>query len=174
MYPSDSQFLRWLQHPLVDVEEINLRQSMIETLCSEKALIDTLQKGSGMLRGLPGEPETTCYSVVNYHLIQQQGCRLLLRRKKKACHGPWLNLSAHQQRSWCYTQWSLLFLCILLRASLLRTVSSYISCCPFSHFSRPGQNYAKVLACTDKGNVSDFARSLSCGDAAVVDCRCPG
>ncbi|CAM9231946.1 unnamed protein product, partial [Pylaiella littoralis] len=44
---------RWLQHPLVDVQEINLRQSMIETICSEKALMDTLQKGSGMLRGLP-------------------------------------------------------------------------------------------------------------------------
>lgn len=46
---------RWLQHPLVDVQEINRRQSMIETICGEKALIDTLQKGSGMLRGMPGE-----------------------------------------------------------------------------------------------------------------------
>ncbi|CAM9615807.1 unnamed protein product, partial [Scytosiphon promiscuus] len=44
---------RWLQHPLVDLLEINLRQSMVETLCSEKALLDTLRKGSGMLRGIP-------------------------------------------------------------------------------------------------------------------------
>eukprot|EP00903_Cladosiphon_okamuranus_P008571 g8222.t1 len=43
----------WLQHPLIDVDEIKLRQSMIEAIRSENALIDTLQKGSGMLRGLP-------------------------------------------------------------------------------------------------------------------------
>ncbi len=51
----DPQSLRWLQHPLVDMEEISLRQSMIETISSEMELIDTLQNGSGMLRGLPGE-----------------------------------------------------------------------------------------------------------------------
>ena len=59
-FPFDPQPLRWLQHPLVDVDEINLRQSMIETICSESALVDTLQKGSGMLRGLPGKADTTC------------------------------------------------------------------------------------------------------------------
>eukprot|EP00752_Nemacystus_decipiens_P008019 g7166.t1 len=48
----------WLQHPLVDVDEINLRQSMIETISSESVLIDTLQKGSGMLRGLPDLDKT--------------------------------------------------------------------------------------------------------------------
>ncbi|CAM9865760.1 unnamed protein product [Ectocarpus sp. 4 AP-2014] len=49
-----SRLLReWLQHPLVDVREITSRQSMIETICSEKTLIDTLRKGSGMLRGIP-------------------------------------------------------------------------------------------------------------------------
>ena len=52
---SDPQTLRWLQHPLVDIKEIGMRQSMIETICSEMELIDTLQNGSGMLRGLPGE-----------------------------------------------------------------------------------------------------------------------
>ncbi|CAM9130489.1 unnamed protein product, partial [Hapterophycus canaliculatus] len=44
---------RWLQHPLVDLQDIKLRQSMVETMCSEKALLDTLRKGSGMLRGMP-------------------------------------------------------------------------------------------------------------------------
>lgn len=48
-------WFRWLQHPLVDVAEINRRQAMVQTLCNEKALMDTLQKGSGMLRGMPGE-----------------------------------------------------------------------------------------------------------------------
>lgn len=33
---------------------------MIETICGKKALIDTLQKGSGMLRGMPGD------AYVNY------------------------------------------------------------------------------------------------------------
>ncbi|CAM9768494.1 unnamed protein product [Sphacelaria rigidula] len=44
----------WLQHPLVDVDEITRRQAMVQTLCTEKALMDTLQRGSGMLRGMPG------------------------------------------------------------------------------------------------------------------------
>lgn len=50
--------VRWLQHPLVDVEKINRRQAMVETLCGEKALMDTLQKGAGMLRGMPGKMRT--------------------------------------------------------------------------------------------------------------------
>lgn len=45
---------RWLQHPLVDVEEITRRQAMVQSLCSQKALMDTLQRGTGMLRGMPG------------------------------------------------------------------------------------------------------------------------
>lgn len=43
----------WLQHPLVDVEEITRRQAMVQSLCSQKALMDTLQRGTGMLRGMP-------------------------------------------------------------------------------------------------------------------------
>ncbi|CAM9431775.1 unnamed protein product, partial [Ascophyllum nodosum] len=43
----------WLQHPLVDLKAINQRQAMVQTLCNEKALVDTLQKGHGMLRGMP-------------------------------------------------------------------------------------------------------------------------
>lgn len=39
----------------MDVAEINRRQDMVQTMCNEKALMDTLQKGSGMLRGMPGE-----------------------------------------------------------------------------------------------------------------------
>lgn len=45
---------RWLQHPLLDMEEINRRQIMIETICSNSVLMNSLQKGSGMLRGMPG------------------------------------------------------------------------------------------------------------------------
>lgn len=47
--------LRWLQRPLVDVKEIKERQAMVEAICGEKALMNTLQRGSGMLRGMPGE-----------------------------------------------------------------------------------------------------------------------
>lgn len=55
-------WFRWLQHPLVDVAEINRRQAMVQTMCNEKALMDTLQKGSGMLRGMPGEMYLSTYA----------------------------------------------------------------------------------------------------------------
>lgn len=93
--PSDSQFLRWLQHPLVDVNEISLRQSLIETICSEKALMDTLQKGSGMLRSLPGESETNAFMQKSCPtvIIQQRCCRsLLIMHHINTCRGPWLHL----------------------------------------------------------------------------------
>lgn len=54
-------WFRWLQHPLVDVAEINRRQAMVQTMCNEKALMDTLQKGSGMLRGMPGDVYLSIY-----------------------------------------------------------------------------------------------------------------
>lgn len=50
--PYDSS---WLQHPLVDVEAINQRQAMVQIIYEEKTLMNTLQKGSAMLRGMPGE-----------------------------------------------------------------------------------------------------------------------
>jgi len=45
------------------MEEIRLRQAMIETICSEMELIDTLQNGSGMMRGLPGEIRQAAHST---------------------------------------------------------------------------------------------------------------
>lgn len=45
----------WLQHPLVDVKAIKQRQAMVQIIYEEKALMNTLQKGSGMLRGMPGD-----------------------------------------------------------------------------------------------------------------------
>lgn len=67
--PDNPYGARWLQHPLVDVVEINRRQTMVHTLCSEKALMDNLQKGTGMLRGMPGA--TVIGKVYIFHYVSQ-------------------------------------------------------------------------------------------------------
>lgn len=135
----DPQPLRWLQHPLVDVEEITLRQSMIETICSETALIDTLQKGSGMLRGLPGETDTARCSGI-FFLLQ--------------------GFQSHPTNLF-YGHAVLVFFSRSTLSSCIRV-------------SRPGQNNAKILTQTSEGHASDFAWSLPCRDAAVLNRSCAG
>lgn len=69
----------------MDLEDINLRQSMVETICSEKTLLDTLRKGSGLLRGMPGETEAG-------HVSTSHGCADGIDTREIASATPYPNV----------------------------------------------------------------------------------